>query len=414
MAGISRKLVSTGNGKDFHLKLIVRNGRAQRWDLTTRIVLPKAYWTPDKRVQRNHPDYGRYNEFIDQMEALVKLKSLELLKDKEVSEPLVLKTLNNVVLSCGSLEYVPVPEDNLACPGFYDFAEQFIMESGATKAPGTIKNYKQTVNRLKEFDPTLDFEDFDLTFYYKFLAHLKQVGITNNSMGKHIKVLKTILNEATERELNTTLEFRKRKFKVFKEDVDSVYLNEEELETLCSSREHLTEAKRRICDFFLVGCYTGLRFSDVANLTTANFYTDTTGSYIFQRTQKTGQQVVIPLNSRVKEIMDYYNGRMPEAISNQKTNTAIKEVCKKAGIVKEVETKKRVGGETITKVCRKYELVSTHTARRSFATNAFLAGVPVLSIMKITGHKAEKSFMQYVKATYMENAIVLAQHPFFK
>jgi site-specific recombinase XerD len=163
-----------------------------------------------------------------------------------------------------------------------------------------------------------------------------------------------------------------------------------------------------------VGCYTGLRFSDIANLTTANFYKDITGSYILMRTKKTGQQVVIPLNSRIKEILNYYGGKMPQAISNQKTNDALKVICEKAGITKEIETKKKIGGETITQVWKKCELISTHTARRSFATNAFLAGIPALSIMKITGHRAEKSFMQYVKASVMENAMVLAQHPFFK
>ena len=85
MAGIRRKLVNTGKEKEFHLKFLVRHGTNQRWDLTTRIMLPKAYWSQDKRVQRNHPDYGRYNEFIDRMEALVKLKAIELFKQAGVN-----------------------------------------------------------------------------------------------------------------------------------------------------------------------------------------------------------------------------------------------------------------------------------------------------------------------------------------
>src|SRR5690554_1526966 len=192
MAGIRRKLVNTGKEKEFHLKFLVRHGTNQRWDLTTRIMLPKAYWSQDKRVQRNHPDYGRYNEFIDRMEALVKLKAIELFKVEDISESVIFKTLNNVVLSCGSIEVVEVPETNDEYIGFYTFAEQFIKESTTTKAPGTIKTYKQALNRLKEFDPTLDFDDFDLNFYYRFLSHMKEAGITNNTMGKHIKVLKTI------------------------------------------------------------------------------------------------------------------------------------------------------------------------------------------------------------------------------
>ncbi len=62
---------------------------------------------------------------------------------------------------------------------------------------------------------------------------------------------------------------------------------------------------------------------------------------------------------------------------------------------------------------RKYELVCTHTARRSFATNAYKAGVPTIAIMKITGHTQESTFLRYIKVSAEENAEMLAKHPFF-
>lgn len=68
---------------------------------------------------------------------------------------------------------------------------------------------------------------------------------------------------------------------------------------------------------------------------------------------------------------------------------------------------------TYTQTMPKYKLVSSHTARRSFATNAYLAGVPTISIMKITGHKTESAFMKYIKISGKENAVKLKGHKFF-
>ena len=62
---------------------------------------------------------------------------------------------------------------------------------------------------------------------------------------------------------------------------------------------------------------------------------------------------------------------------------------------------------------KKYELVSTHTARRSGATNMYIAVIPTLAIMKITGHKTEKAFLKYIKISEEENAEMLAKHCFF-
>lgn len=92
----------------------------------------------------------------------------------------------------------------------------------------------------------------------------------------------------------------------------------------------------------------------------------------------------------------HYN--LPKIISNQKFNKYIKEVCKTAKIDDEILVNETKGILRTSKTEKKSDLVSAHTARRSFATNAFLAGVPPIQIMKITGHKTEKAFMTYIKS----------------
>lgn len=116
----------------------------------------------------------------------------------------------------------------------------------------------------------------------------------------------------------------------------------------------------------------------------------------------------------MKNILDKYNGIIPRAISNQKMNTYLKELGEIAGIDKKTIIKRTSGKKIIETILPKYKLISTHTARRSFATNAFLNNVPTISIMKITGHRTEKAFMKYIKVSQERNAEQLSNHPFFQ
>jgi integrase len=94
-------------------------------------------------------------------------------------------------------------------------------------------------------------------------------------------------------------------------------------------------------------------------------------------------------------------------------NKKIKEVGKLAGINDEIITIITRGGKRVETAIKKFEKITNHTARRSFATNLYLAGVPTLAIMKMTGHKTERSFLKYIRVTPEENAFRIAQHPYF-
>lgn len=130
-------------------------------------------------------------------------------------------------------------------------------------------------------------------------------------------------------------------------------------------------------------------------------------------TYKTRNQVVIPIHRIVKEILERYGNRPPTPQCNQSTNRMLKKLCEQAGITEVISYTETVGG--IHKECtaRKCDKVTTHTARRSFATNAYKRNVPTLAIMAITGHKTETSFMKYIRISKEENAQLLQTHEFF-
>lgn len=164
-------------------------------------------------------------------------------------------------------------------------------------------------------------------------------------------------------------------------------------------------------DRFVCNCLIGMRYSDFSQLTTMNIF----DSRIIRKTQKTGESVEVPLHRIVREIINKYNGNFPTYDKSlQNYNKIIKNVCKQAKLTDKVLWERTVGHKVIRKTMKRYELIASHTARRSFATNAYLAEIPVARIMLITGHKTEAAFFRYIRISKKENARILSEHPFFK
>jgi len=128
---------------------------------------------------------------------------------------------------------------------------------------------------------------------------------------------------------------------------------------------------------------------------------------------KTKHQVTLPVSQKLQAIIDKYQGKGIPKLSNQKLNKHVKEIVRTAGIVQQVTITEHRGGKMHVRKYAKWELVSSHTARRSFATNAVLSGIPALEVMKFTGHRSMASFLQYVRITGQETAVNYASHPFF-
>ena len=175
---------------------------------------------------------------------------------------------------------------------------------------------------------------------------------------------------------------------------------------------NLSESETCVRDCFIISSYTGLRYSDIARLEQKHLDFDQKLMTII--TQKTGTLVVIPMHPKVEAIFRKNGNRPPKAQSNQSTNRVLKRLCRKAGITNFVSVVETEGGVRHEVTYEKCDMVTSHTARRSFATNAYRAGIPSLSIMQITGHSTESSFMRYIRVSKEENAIALQKHSFFQ
>ena len=398
------------NAKIETLIYLVYNYQYNRFKYSTGEKINPKYWNKSaQRVKatKQFPEYPEFNSRLDKIENGINTAFRKLLNDNIQPNNTKLKEALEIELSDSILKPKKV--------SFFEFIEEYIQESKLNKSVGTIKVYKTTFKYLKQYAKKykpINFETITLEFYNHYLGFLKlEHNLSNNTVGKHIKTIKSFMNEATERGINSNLEFRNKRFKTIREESDTVYLNLDELEKIESLDLKASPRLEKVRDLFLIGCYTGLRFSDFTQINPENIVSDNT--VIQVRTKKTGQRVSIPLHKTVRTILKKYKNKLPKAYTNQTMNDYLKEVISLAGIKELVETTITKGGKVEKNILPKYKLVSTHTARRSFATNLYLAEVPSISIMKITGHKTERSFLQYIRVSQKENADKLLTHPFF-
>ena len=171
------------------------------------------------------------------------------------------------------------------------------------------------------------------------------------------------------------------------------------------------KAKEKIRDMFVLGCLTALRYSDYSRLTSQNLV----NGYIVIRTKKTNVDVKVPAHDYVKENFAKYNGQIPSGLCIQYFNKYLKVIMREIGLNDLVTYSFTKGGELKTVTREKWELVSSHTARRSAATNMYLTGrMKTLEIMKLTGHRTEQNFFLYIRLTADDTARSISGDMFFR
>ena len=387
-------------------------------------ISPK-FWNQAKcraRETMSFPQNSEFNSRLENLETTVYNVYRRLVSNSGLPSPSLLKQeiLKDIHLKRGHV--VGVDKDKL---GFFDFIENVIEErkngmqltpTGKQFSIHTIKGYITTLNHLIEFQKyrgeRIDFDSIDMNFYNSLVKWFNSQNKAKNTIGKDIKNLKVFISEAFDRELTKNLVFRRKKFKVLREETDAIYLTNEELEQMLALDLSKKPALDLVRDNFLLDCYIGLRIADYNNLKKNHIIERQGIKMISIRMQKTENPVIIPLRKNALKILEKYDYEI-KSYTDQTINRRIKEVGKMVGIDEDITSSITRGGVRVTNTKKKFEMISNHTARRSFATNLYLAGVPTLAIMKMTGHKTEKSFLKYIRVTSEENAINIARHPYF-
>ncbi|HRZ32594.1 MAG TPA: tyrosine-type recombinase/integrase [Flavobacterium sp.] len=397
-------------GKKKYTSIHVRFWDSKRIDQKTKtgITVSADDWSSSKqRLKPKATTTNRdfLNHQLEQVERYVIDKyNLDYNSKKFISEKWLKETIENF--------FGRVTEDNNYKIYFVDWVELFVKEApkrmynGKPIAERTIKNYTTTLNKLKAFEKVQNhkyrFEDIDLNFHRDFIHYSSTVEkLNNNSIGSLITRIKTFCSNIELDGYSINPKYKHRDFKAPSNETKDIYLNEEEINKIAkhdfSDKESLDNAR----DLFIIGLRTGLRVSDFLRIGKENVI----DNIINITTQKTNQNLYIPIHPQFQEVLNKRNGEFPREISDQKFNLYIKTACEEVGL-KEMVFGAKINPETNRKefkIYPKHELVTSHICRRSFATNLFLAGFDNSTIMKATGHQSEAQFLKYIKASQTEH-----------
>ena len=314
------------------------------------------------------------------------------------------------------------------------------MESGTNRNNGrkfsqaTIqqwKNFHRLLCRYEQSYGAIDFREINTTFWDKFKQFCEDEGLMHKSTNKYLAVFRALITYAQTNgiEVGETALQSYHKVPIFDDDIKAkTYLNEQELQALYEMR--LSGMKERVRDIFMLGCYLGQRVSDYNNLTKSDFTTTRRGNRVVSFTQeKTNNAVVVPIiYDNVYSIAEKYNYNFPR-LSHSVINRYIKRILadlsttlpslrqtlRTAITLKEQQAEARgtMQFERDAKgyvIKPRYEMVTTHTARRSCITNLYLSNRFTISqLMSISGHKSEKAFNEYICCSSEEIADVIAE-----
>lgn len=392
--------------KETPIYLICHLPKRKRLRISAKINIEPQYWDEKKQMVRNKVEVANkrdlINSYLFDLKNYVEKKIIELINSNNFTVDLLKIEIENFF---SNNQDVTKPKYT-----FIEYIEYFILQSENRVAMVTIRSYKRTLDILKSYikknKKPIFFESIDIDFYNSFYKFMDSYNYKINTKGKHFKNIKAFMNAANEDGYTTQKGHEHKYFKILREESFDVYLTKEELLKIKQIDYPFDSLKDKVRDWFLLGAYTGQRVSDWEKINKMNFVFSKDQTQVIKFKQaKTETEVVLPIHPIVKEIFEKRDGMPPKKISEQVINRYIKEIAKEANIVENIP---QADNEP------KYNLISTHTARRSFCTNAYKSGLDSLAIMQLSGHKTEKNFLTYIKVGKEEFASRIANHEFFK
>lgn len=382
----------------------------------TKYEVSKEYWS------KQHNKRLKDIDLMDrQTEVKTELKNIEkhILKAFNQTDT---SLINKDWLKAQIKEYYnPSTSDNLP-NSLVKYMETYIDYKRNEVKESTIKKCRVIKHLLIRFEAehnkTLLINDIDTHFKKRFEDYCTKNGYAPNTIARNIRFIKTVCRHAQSNGLETSYQLDNIKTKYHK--TETIYLTDSELEAIKNTdleKEYLDNVR----DWLLISCYTGQRVSDFMRFQKdwIRYEKNKSGEFkpLIEFTQvKTEKTMTIPLSLKVMEILNKRNGDFPRTISDQKYNNYVKEVCKLAGINQVVEGSKKTETYPGSKIYRKesgsyqkWELVSSHIGRRSFATNNY-GNIPTSFLIYITGHNSEAMFLNYIGKSNKDIAMELTNY----
>jgi integrase len=371
--------------------------------LKTPLFITENNW--DKIKQRPVNIYlkkfKRMNVKLDRMKKelseyiLEKRNAKELPKQRQIS-----KKINTIC----SEEIEVLPENSLL-----KYMKWYIDSKKYILCKSTYKRYIVFFHLLERFEGflcrKLYLEEVNSDFIKDFLAFGKEEEYSENTIYRTIHFVKTILNFAERKGVRTPV--RELEVPREKQKKEIITLTENEIAQI--EQTDVPKELQAAKDWLLISCYTGQRFSDFIHFDLNNLNLIKGKTCLSFVQQKTKKGMILPLHPKVLELINQKGGSFPPFLDNHLYNEQIKQVGKYANINDTIKARKRIGFRTKDVEIQKYEVLTSHIGRRSFATN-FYGKIPTPLLMEATGHSTEQMFLKYINPANDERILALGDY----
>lgn len=392
--------------------LFAHNGKDNVIGGKTKITVSKDYWKNHHKKQRiNDTDLKNYRTEVKA--ELLKLETYILNEFDKTNIDEVNKDWlkSQVERYYNPKQAVKVPTKLIP---FFDY---YLSVKGNDLTNNRIQKINVIKAKLERFENAtnhkysiIEVNDF---FKKQYVDYCESEHYSINTVSGDVAIIKTICRYAEQCDIETHKQLNNLKVK--EEPTEAVYLSFDELEQIKALDLSNNERLDNVRDWLIISCYTGQRISDFMRFDSSMIEKRKDKHLLTFVQQKTNKKVTIPFLDEARKIVNKNNGKFPRSISHAKYNDYLKELCKLAGIdelregtkrqaTTKNKNKSRNDYRMVKGIYPKYELISSHVGRRSFATN-FYGKVPTSVLIGITGHSTEKMFLKYIRKTETDTAI---------
>ena len=299
------------------------------------------------------------------------------------------------------------------------FIEYYVEQRLNEVKPASITKFKVVKHKLQRLENhigrSIFINEINEEFKELFVNYCKGENYSQNTMQRELNIIKMFCKFAKYKGLDVHIELEG--LKLNKEKTEKIYLSLKEIDQIEAAqidKPYLINAR----DWLIISCFTGQRISDFMRFNKGMIRIEDGKTLLEFDQQKTGKTMTIPLHSKVMLILEKYNGDFPKRISDQKYNDYLKEVCKIAKLHQKIQGKKQINTSKdplerkvrrVEGMYPKYELVTSHIGRRSFATNHY-GKIPTSYLIYVTGHSSEEMFLNYIGKSNKDMALELTKY----
>jgi len=382
----------------------------------TQLIVTKKYWEKQHTLKRVK-EISIANEQIAIKNELNKIENH------------VLSAFNQSQIECIDKNWLKAAIENYYNPrlsknkiipnDLINFIDYYIEERKGEVSQASIKKFNVIKHKMQRMQVNrghlIMINEICEDFKKEFVSYYRSESYSQNTTQRELGIIKTFCKQAKRLGLETSPQLDDLKLKM--EKGLAIYLDFDEINKIKEVKklpEYLDNAR----DWLIISCYTGQRISDFMRFTSEMIRIEKDKSLLEFTQKKTQKLMTIPLHEKVLEVLSKRNGEFPRAISDQRYNDYIKEVCQEAKLNQKVIGKKQIDLTPDEKTSKlraiegkyeKWELVTSHIGRRSFASN-FYGQIPTNYLIYMTGHSSETMFLNYIGKSNKDLAMELTNY----